>query len=117
MIGSNSSNVLKALDGIRERRHKFVCLNDNMNHSDPDVVKVQKIISDFYHSLFPFPSEMELSPQNSNKYLYIDEIREGEKKIREEEQRLLNIQREEENIKKQLTLAAIKQAQEIEKIE
>jgi hypothetical protein len=40
MIGSNATNVEKSLDGIRERRQKFVCLNDNINHTDPNGKKV-----------------------------------------------------------------------------
>jgi hypothetical protein len=40
MVGTNATNLEKSLDGIRERRQKFICLNDNMNHSDPEAVKV-----------------------------------------------------------------------------
>lgn len=41
MVGTNSTNVEKALDGIREKRHKFICLNDNINHTNPEAPKVK----------------------------------------------------------------------------
>jgi UDP-N-acetylglucosamine-lysosomal-enzyme len=41
MIGLNATNVQKSLDGIRERRQKFICLNDNIDHNDPRAEKVR----------------------------------------------------------------------------
>eukprot|EP01119_Soliformovum_irregulare_P013098 TRINITY_DN3457_c0_g1_i1.p1 TRINITY_DN3457_c0_g1~~TRINITY_DN3457_c0_g1_i1.p1 ORF type:complete len:1204 (-),score=445.63 TRINITY_DN3457_c0_g1_i1:46-3657(-) len=82
MVGSNATNVEKSLDGIRERRQKFICLNDNMNHSDPHIGQVQKVLRDFYQSLYPLPSSFELPPSKYNKYLHIDELREAEEKER-----------------------------------
>jgi len=32
MVGNNATNTQNSLDGVREKRHKFICLNDNMNH-------------------------------------------------------------------------------------
>ena len=40
MVDQNDASIQSRLDGIRERQHKFVCLNDNMNHSDPKSVEV-----------------------------------------------------------------------------
>lgn len=47
MVNNNSTTVEKALDGIRERRQKFVCLNDNLNHSDPSARDVSKNLRTF----------------------------------------------------------------------
>jgi UDP-N-acetylglucosamine-lysosomal-enzyme len=87
MVGNNATNVEKALDGIREKRQKFVCLNDNMNHSDPNslqvlfccgsiviFVKVVKVLKDFYESLYPLPSSFELPSGTVNEFLHLDEI-------------------------------------------
>ena len=91
MVGTNSTNVQKALDGIRERRQKFICLNDNMNHSDPEAANVKifflhlcladlffqtvRVLKEFYDALFPLPSSFELPANESNKYLYIGEMK------------------------------------------
>ena len=36
MVSEDDNTIESRLDGIRHRQHKFVCLNDNMNHSNPD---------------------------------------------------------------------------------
>jgi len=59
MVNNNATNVEKSLDGIRERRQKFVCLNDNMNHNDPSSADVVKVLRNFYESLYPLPSSFE----------------------------------------------------------
>jgi len=41
MVRTNASNVQHSIDGIRQQRQKFVCLNDNMNHSNPHSVEVR----------------------------------------------------------------------------
>eukprot|EP01130_Rhizamoeba_saxonica_P004675 TRINITY_DN1897_c0_g2_i1.p1 TRINITY_DN1897_c0_g2~~TRINITY_DN1897_c0_g2_i1.p1 ORF type:complete len:829 (+),score=172.96 TRINITY_DN1897_c0_g2_i1:53-2488(+) len=76
MIGTNATNVQRSLDGIRERRQKFVCLNDNMDHSNPHSVEVVKVLHNFYTSLFPNISQFELPPGTTNKYLYIEDVME-----------------------------------------
>lgn len=38
MIGDDYSSVIKGLDKIRKKKPKFVCLNDNMNHSVPNTL-------------------------------------------------------------------------------
>jgi len=95
MVRTNATNTLHAIDGIRQTRQKFICLNDNLNHSDPHSVevcpylavilkfisnitfsplKVVKILQEFYESLFPHPSPFELPPGTTNKYLYVSEL-------------------------------------------
>jgi len=73
MIGTNATDVLRALDGIRHKKQKFICLNDNMNHSNPHSVEVVKVLQEFYKSLFPNISSFELPEGQTNKYLYLDE--------------------------------------------
>eukprot|EP01116_Phalansterium_solitarium_P014565 TRINITY_DN3229_c0_g1_i1.p2 TRINITY_DN3229_c0_g1~~TRINITY_DN3229_c0_g1_i1.p2 ORF type:complete len:1966 (-),score=685.19 TRINITY_DN3229_c0_g1_i1:6465-12362(-) len=74
MVGTNASQVQKSLDGVREKRHKFICLNDNMNHSDPHSREVVKVLHDFLQSFFPLPSQYELPANMHNRYLHLDEL-------------------------------------------
>lgn len=86
MVNNNATTVEKALDGIRERRQKFVCLNDNLNHSDPSardvskyeksslIQKVVRVMKAFYESLYALPSSFELPPGVINEHLWMDEI-------------------------------------------
>jgi len=74
MIGMNATNVQKSLDGIRERRQKFICLNDNINHSDPRAEQVLDIIKQFYDSLFPLKSTFEFPSGVENEFLHLDEF-------------------------------------------
>lgn len=75
MIPSNNTQAKKSLDGIRSRRQRFICLNDNMNHSDPHSQIVVKTLREFYMSLVPIASEFELSPEEFHpEGLYIDEL-------------------------------------------
>lgn len=79
MVNNNASTTLKSLDGIRERRQKFICLNDNMNHTDPSVKDVLAVIKDFYDSLYPLPSSFELPPGVENPFLHVDELEAAQK--------------------------------------
>jgi len=108
MVGNNATGVEKQLDGIREKRHKFVCLNDNMNHSDPNVGLVQKALHDFYESMYPLLSSYELPADKPNEYLHMDEILEA----REREELL---KQSEEKEKKRETKARQKPTKEPEK--
>jgi len=81
MIGTNKTDVRRSLDGIRQRRQKFVCLNDNMNHSNPHSVEVVKVIQEFYKSFLPLPSSFELPPNKTNRYLYIEDLMKAREEI------------------------------------
>jgi UDP-N-acetylglucosamine-lysosomal-enzyme len=77
MIGTNHTDVRRALDGIRQFKHKFICLNDNMNHTDPESLKVVDVLKDFFESLVPVPSRFELPLGILNPTgLYIDDVKE-----------------------------------------
>eukprot|EP01133_Synstelium_polycarpum_P003476 gene3476-3966_t len=74
MVEDNDTVTQTRLDGVRQKRHKFICLNDNINHDKPTAHLVIKVVQDFYESLFPRPSSFELPPTKSNHFKYIDEI-------------------------------------------
>jgi len=75
MVANNDSSLQSRLDGIRLRRHKFMCLNDNLNHSDPTTAESLRLLHEFYESLFPLRSSFELPDGVTNPYMHIDELR------------------------------------------
>lgn len=64
------------LDEIRKQKKKFICLNDNINHSKEGAELAKLILVDFYESLFPIPSQFEIPRQFRNRFLHVDELRE-----------------------------------------
>jgi hypothetical protein len=74
MISTNQTNLEEKLDGVRVRRHKFICLNDNMNHADKHNHDSIHKLQEFYRSLYPLPSPFELPADKPNAVLYIDEL-------------------------------------------
>ncbi|PRP75089.1 hypothetical protein PROFUN_03925 [Planoprotostelium fungivorum] len=86
MIGLNVTNVQKSLDGIRERRQKFICLNDNINHTDPRAPQVLEAIKYFYDSLFPLKSTFEYPDHIQNPQLHLDEFPEPYKTPKERQE-------------------------------
>ncbi|KAK9503928.1 hypothetical protein O3M35_010385 [Rhynocoris fuscipes] len=75
MIDSNITNLLNTLDTIRGNPKKFLCLNDNLDSNrieDNELAKA--VLLDFYHSLYPEPSQFELNPDYRNRFLYYDEL-------------------------------------------
>ncbi len=40
MVRNNDTALRGRLDGIRRKRHKFICLNDNLKHHSPDTREV-----------------------------------------------------------------------------
>eukprot|EP01113_Clastostelium_recurvatum_P003511 TRINITY_DN1152_c0_g1_i5.p1 TRINITY_DN1152_c0_g1~~TRINITY_DN1152_c0_g1_i5.p1 ORF type:complete len:1635 (-),score=329.21 TRINITY_DN1152_c0_g1_i5:43-4947(-) len=74
MIGDNDESTQTKLDGIRKARQKFICLNDNMNHSNPNSKKVVKVLHDFYDAILPRPSLFELPHGVRNTFLHMDDL-------------------------------------------
>lgn len=74
MVPTNRSSVLQSVDDIRFKRNKFVCLNDNINHTDPRAGEVIRVLQDFYKAILPLPSPFELPHGQTNKYLHVDEL-------------------------------------------
>jgi hypothetical protein len=59
MVKNNDTNLQQKLDGVRKNRHKFICLNDNLFHDDPNTPLVKQMMHDFYSALLPLPSPFE----------------------------------------------------------
>ncbi|KAG2460224.1 GNPTA phosphotransferase, partial [Polypterus senegalus] len=76
MIRTNVSHVVGQLDDIRKNPRKFVCLNDNIDHSHKDAATVKAVLRDFYESMFPIPSQFELPREYRNRFLHMQELQE-----------------------------------------
>jgi UDP-N-acetylglucosamine-lysosomal-enzyme len=74
MVDNDFAEMRKKFDGIRNFRHKFICLNDNMNHNERDSANSVQVLNDFYESLVPLPSGFELPKGVENPELYLDEL-------------------------------------------
>lgn len=55
---------------------KFICLNDNIDHSHKDAPTVKAVLRDFYESMFPLPSQFELPREYRNRFLHMEELQE-----------------------------------------
>ncbi|KAL6078212.1 N-acetylglucosamine-1-phosphate transferase subunits alpha and beta [Balamuthia mandrillaris] len=73
MLSGNATSAQRMLDGIREHPRKFVCVNDDIDHTKPSSRRVLRYIRDLYNSLFPHPSAFELPEGQANAVLYWDE--------------------------------------------
>ncbi|TSK13552.1 N-acetylglucosamine-1-phosphotransferase subunits alpha/beta [Bagarius yarrelli] len=76
MIRTNVSHVVGQLDDIRKNPRKFICLNDNIDHSHKDASTVKAVLRDFYESMFPLPSQFELPREYRNRFLHMSELQE-----------------------------------------
>lgn len=76
MVRTNVSHVVGQLDDIRKNPRKFVCLNDNIDHSHKDATTVKAVLRDFYESMFPLPSQFELPREYRNRFLHMEELQE-----------------------------------------
>uniref|UniRef100_A0A8C4RXW9 N-acetylglucosamine-1-phosphotransferase subunits alpha/beta n=1 Tax=Erpetoichthys calabaricus TaxID=27687 RepID=A0A8C4RXW9_ERPCA len=76
MIRTNVSHVVGQLDDIRKNPRKFICLNDNIDHSHKDAATVKAVLRDFYESMFPIPSQFELPREYRNRFLHMQELQE-----------------------------------------
>lgn len=73
MLKDNSSSLVDKLDEVRAHPTKFLCFNDNMNETDPDLDMRQEL-QDLLQTLFPLPSSFELRP-GSRGYLRVEDWR------------------------------------------
>ncbi|XP_041833784.1 N-acetylglucosamine-1-phosphotransferase subunits alpha/beta isoform X2 [Melanotaenia boesemani] len=76
MVRTNVSHVVGQLDDIRKNPRKFICLNDNIDHSHKDAATVKAVLRDFYESMFPLPSQFELPREYRNRFLHMNELQE-----------------------------------------
>lgn len=76
MLHHNSTVVLAKLDEVRKSKKKFICLNDNLDHTSEESRMAALILQDFYESYFPIPSQFELPANYRNRFLYVEELEE-----------------------------------------
>ena len=88
MIRNNVSHLIHQLDWIRKNRRKFVCLNDNIDHDNPESKVIRAILKDFLEYLFPEPSQFELPRGFRNKFLKTSELKKWKVKAIEEEENM-----------------------------
>lgn len=69
------AKVIAMLDEIRKEKKKFICLNDNIDHSKQGAELSKLILVDFYESLFPIPSQFEIPGQFRNRFLHLQELK------------------------------------------
>jgi len=74
MIRDNATNVRRDLDQLRKKHHKFICLNDNIDHSKPGAEDVRNVLLEFYEAYFPRRSAFELPEGVHNEFLYMHDI-------------------------------------------
>jgi len=74
MIRTNFTKVRNILDGMRKQRKKFVCLNDDIDHSNPESELVIDTLQELYEAYFPHKSPFELPDGQENEFLYYEEF-------------------------------------------
>merc|ERR1712110_649732 len=74
MVNQNDTKLQEKLDGIREKQHKFICLNDNIDHDDPNADDAVRLLHNLYKSIVPLRSSFELPNDKLNQDQYIDDI-------------------------------------------
>ena len=77
MLRSNESILEEELNELRAKRRKFICLNDNFEHSTNSTreLNLRQILNNFYTSIFPLRSKFEHPPGKLNEFLYIEQYR------------------------------------------
>lgn len=66
MVPNDYDAVVTRLQSIRDKRPKFICLNDNLpKNREPDP-RVLKELSDHFDRYYPFPSHFELPQDQTN---------------------------------------------------
>jgi hypothetical protein len=70
-LSDDVEHVHRALDSIRARKPRFICVNDNMQQPSPHVLRA---LRDLYDALCPLPSQLELRTC-ANIFLALDETR------------------------------------------
>lgn len=81
MLESNLTHVQTKMDVIRRQPRKFICLNDNLDHSSKEAVAVKLAVNEFLKTLFPNPSSFELPIGVRNRFLSLAETRQWEAEL------------------------------------
>ena len=72
MFQDDYNKSAAVLDGIRGKRTKFICINDDMKEAP---LETRKLLQDFYESYFPMPCPVELSGGRTNPFLHTTPLR------------------------------------------
>eukprot|EP01062_Namystynia_karyoxenos_P059032 TRINITY_DN50464_c0_g1_i1.p1 TRINITY_DN50464_c0_g1~~TRINITY_DN50464_c0_g1_i1.p1 ORF type:complete len:1186 (+),score=394.65 TRINITY_DN50464_c0_g1_i1:139-3696(+) len=70
MVRDNATITQRQMDHIQWKRPKFICINDNMNHSSPRAAEVLRVIHRFFDEYFPWRSDFELPAGEENPFLH-----------------------------------------------
>eukprot|EP01064_Diplonema_japonicum_P009987 TRINITY_DN17370_c0_g1_i1.p1 TRINITY_DN17370_c0_g1~~TRINITY_DN17370_c0_g1_i1.p1 ORF type:complete len:1079 (+),score=253.70 TRINITY_DN17370_c0_g1_i1:51-3287(+) len=70
MIRENATVVQRQMDHMLWKRSKFMCINDNMNHSDPENQEVITVLHTFMKEYFPIETEFEHPEGVENTHLH-----------------------------------------------
>ncbi|XP_054609099.1 N-acetylglucosamine-1-phosphotransferase subunits alpha/beta-like isoform X1 [Dunckerocampus dactyliophorus] len=68
-----SMNILHFKD-IQNNAKKFICLNDDIDHSKSNANEVKAMLAEFYKAMFPQPSQFELPKDKTNRFLHMDDL-------------------------------------------
>nr|XP_057934400.1 N-acetylglucosamine-1-phosphotransferase subunits alpha/beta-like isoform X3 [Doryrhamphus excisus] len=74
LITNNMASALRHFQEVRTQPKKFICMNDDIDHSKSNAKEVQMKMAEFYHAMFPQPSQFELPKEKINRFLYMDEL-------------------------------------------
>nr|XP_061809459.1 N-acetylglucosamine-1-phosphotransferase subunits alpha/beta-like [Nerophis lumbriciformis] len=73
MIHNNVAEATRQFNDIKARPKKFVCINDDIDHSQSNAGNMKAKMAEFYKSMFPQPSQFELPQKMFGKFLHMDE--------------------------------------------
>ena len=68
--------IVEHLDDLRRNPQKFICINDNMDHSKESAHMAKLYIRDYFESVLPKPSQFELTSNYRNRFLRVKELEE-----------------------------------------
>eukprot|EP00388_Colpodella_angusta_P041340 GDKK01052934.1.p1 GENE.GDKK01052934.1~~GDKK01052934.1.p1 ORF type:complete len:263 (-),score=5.21 GDKK01052934.1:56-766(-) len=88
MVRNNVTVVRDQVDHIRSKRPKFLCINDDMDHSEggrEEHLRVMRVLKDFFEGYFPRPSIFERTDGQTNPFtrLSTEELKQIEYKKRD----------------------------------
>lgn len=72
MFQDDYNKSAAVLDGIRGKRTKFICINDDMKDAP---LETRRLLQDFYDSYFPLPCPVELKGGRINPFLHTTPLR------------------------------------------
>lgn len=73
MVRDNATVVGSQMDHVLHKRPKFLCVNDNMNHSHPEHKRVVATLQQLFAAYYPRASMFELPDGQRNPFLSLDE--------------------------------------------